>query len=107
MHQPNNKHAVRNKHYSATSVTKADRQKALGIAVGEKSIGMVYLENGQSDPNQLIQQLSKSVKGRELLEMLEKAQKESDPADLEEDAKYTRRDSNPQPSVPKTDALSS
>jgi hypothetical protein len=30
-------------------------------------------------------------KGRELLEMLEKALKESDPADLGEDAKYTRR----------------
>ena len=67
----------------------------------------MYAENTQTDPNQLIQQLSKSVKGRELLEMLEKALKESDPADLEEDAKYTRRDSNPQPSVPKTDALSS
>ena len=67
----------------------------------------MYAENTQTDPNQLIQQLSKSVKGRELLEMLEKALKESGPADLEEDAKYTRRDSNPQPSVPKTDALSS
>ena len=63
----------------------------------------MYVENTQTDPNQLIQQLSKSVKGRELLEMLEKALKENDPADLEEDAKYTRRDSNPQPSVPKTD----
>ena len=51
----------------------------------------MYAENTQTDPNQLIQQLSKSVKGRELLEMLEKALKESDPADLEEDAKYTRR----------------
>jgi len=40
----------------------------------------VYAENTQTDPNQLIQQLSKSVKGRELLEMLEKALKESDPA---------------------------
>lgn len=69
MHQPNNKHAVRNKHYSATSVTKADRQKALGIAVGEKSIGMVYLENAQSDPNQLVQELLKTVKGRDWLEM--------------------------------------
>ena len=29
--------------------------------------------------------------GSELLEMLEKALKENDPADLEEDAKYTRR----------------
>ena len=79
-------------------VTKADRQKALGIAAGEKSIGdsaksvgMLYAENAQSDPNQLIQQLSNSGKGRELLEMREKALKESDPADLEEDAKYTRR----------------
>ena len=93
-----NTEAVRNKHYSATSVTKADRQKALGIAAGEKSVGeteksvgIVYGENAQSDPNQLIQQLSKSGKGRELLEMLEKALKESDPADLGEDAKYTRR----------------
>ena len=82
-----NSEATRNKHYSATSVTKADRQKALGIAPGEKSIGdsvksigMVYAENAQSDPNQLVQQLSKSGKGRELLEMLEKALKESDPA---------------------------
>ena len=33
----------------------------------------------------------KSVEGRELLEMLEEALKESDPADLEEDAKYTQR----------------
>ena len=48
-------------------------------------------DHAQSDPNQLVQQLSKSGKGRELLEMLEKALKESDPADLEEDAKYTRR----------------
>ena len=31
-------------------------------------------------------------KGRELLEMLEKALKESDPADLGEDAKYTGRE---------------
>ena len=64
-------------------------------------------DHAHTDPNQLIQQLSKSGKGREVLEMLEEALKESDPADLEEDAKYTRRDSNPQPSVPKTDALSS
>ena len=91
-----NSEAVRDKHYSATSVTKADRQKALGIAGGEKSVGdsaksvgIVYAENTQTDPNQLIQQLSKSVKGRELLEMLETALKQSDPADLEEDAKYT------------------
>ena len=99
MHQPNNKHAVRNKHYSATSVTKADRQKALGIAAGEKSVGeteksvgIVYGENAQSDPNQLVQELLKSGKGSELLEMLEKALKENDPADLEEDAKYTWAD---------------
>ena len=64
-------------------------------------------EENRTDPNQLDQELLNSVKGREMLEMLEKALKESDPADLEEDAKYTRRDSNPQPSVPKTDALSS
>ena len=68
---------------------------------------MVSEGNTQPNPKEFIQQLSKSGKGRELLEMLEKALKESDPADLEEDAKYTRRDSNPQPSVPKTDALSS
>ena len=52
---------------------------------------IVSKDHAQSDPNQLVQQLSKSGKGRELLEMLEKALKESDPADLEEDAKYTRR----------------
>ena len=68
---------------------------------------IVSEENAQNDPNQLVQELLKSVEGRELLDMLEKALKESDPADLEENAKYTRRDSNPQPSVPKTDALSS
>ena len=43
----------------------------------------MHAENTQTDPNQLIQQLSKSVKGRELLEMLEEALKQSDPADLE------------------------
>lgn len=87
-----NTEAVRNKHYSATSVTKADRQKALGIAGAEKSVGIVYAENAQSDPKKLVQELLKTVKGRESLEMLEKPLKESDPEVLEEDAKYTRKE---------------
>ena len=88
-----NTEAVRNKHYSAISVTKADRQKAdrqkaLGIvgaekSVGEtaKSVGIVCAENTQSDPKKLVQQMLEEGKGRELLEMLEKALKENGPAD--------------------------
>ena len=68
---------------------------------------MVSEGNTQPNPKEFVQQVLEVETGSELLEMLEKALKESDPADLEEDAKYTRRDSNPQPSVPKTDALSS
>ena len=45
----------------------------------------------RTDPNQLDQELLNSVKGRELMEMLEKALKESGPADLEEDAKCVWR----------------
>ena len=55
---------------------------------------IVFEANDQPYPKELVQELLKTVKGRELLEMLEKALKESDPADLKEDAKYTRRDSN-------------
>ena len=68
-----NTEAVRNKHYSATSVTKADRQKALGITGAAKSVGIVYAENTQSDPNHLVEELLKSGKGRELLEIIQKA----------------------------------
>ena len=105
---------VRKRHYRTNSVNSTDRETARlrgsesrCTKNSEAVYHIVSKDHAQTDPNQLIQQLSKSVKGRELLEMLEKALKQSDPADLEEDAKYTRRDSNPQPSVPKTDALSS
>ena len=109
-----NTEEVRRRHYRTNSVNSSDRQTARLRGQNEsctKDSGIVYQivsdENTQSDPNQLVQELLKSGKGRELLEMLEKALKESNPADLEEGAKYIRRDSNPQPSVPKTDALSS
>ena len=47
--------------------------------------------NTQPNPKEFVQQMLEVETGSELLEMLEKALKESDPADLEEDAKYTRR----------------
>ena len=90
--------SVRKRHYRTSSVNSTDRETArlLGSESrctknSEAVYHIVSKDHAQSDPNQLIQQLSNSVKGRELLEMLEKALKESDPADLEEDAKYTRR----------------
>jgi hypothetical protein len=55
----------------------------------------VYAENTQTDPNQLIQQLSKSVKGRELLEVIQKALIQADSGELEIAEKYTRREKNP------------
>ncbi len=51
--------------------------------------------------------MAESGKGRELLEIIQKALIQADSGELEIADKYTRRDSNPQPSVPKTDALSS
>lgn len=39
--------------------------------------------------NDLLDDIKKLVKGFELLEMLEKALKERDPVNLEEDAKYS------------------
>ena len=47
--------------------------------------------NTQPNPKEFVQQMLEVETGSELLEMLEKALKENDPADLEEDAKYTRR----------------
>ena len=41
---------------------------------------MVSDENAQTDPKELIQQMLEAGKGRELLEMLENAIKENDPA---------------------------
>ena len=52
---------------------------------------IVSEENAQPDPKELVQEMLEAGKGSELLEMLEKALKGSDPADLEEGAKYTRR----------------
>ena len=93
-----NSEAVRDKHYSATSVTKADRQKALEITQKENRVrqseNRVRLgcdEDTQTDPNQLIQQLSKSVKDRELLEVIQKALIQADSGELEIAEKYTRR----------------
>ena len=51
----------------------------------------MYAENTQTDPNQLIQQLSKSVKDRELLEVIQKALIQADSGELEIAEKYTRR----------------
>ena len=52
---------------------------------------MVSEGNTQPNPKEFDQQMLEVETGSELLKMLEKALKENDPADLEEDAKYTRR----------------
>ena len=109
-----NTEPVRRKHYNGTAVTKKDRQKALGITANQNRVGesqnrvvIGESKDAQNDPKELIQELLRTEKGRVLLEMLQQALKEPDSSDLEKTEKYTRRDSNPQPSVPKTDALSS
>ena len=56
---------------------------------------IVSEKNTQPNPKEFVQQMLSVEKGNELLEMRERLQKESDPADLGEDAKYTRREWNP------------
>ena len=93
-----NNEDVRERHYRTKRVNSNDRQTARlrgsesrCTKNSEAVYHIVSKDHAQSDPNQLVQELLKSGKGHELLEMLEKALKESDPADLEEAAKYTRR----------------
>ena len=95
-----NSEATRKLHYNATAVTAEDRRKAAGVS-------MVYEKSAETELERIVQEMAQSGKGRELLEVIQKALIQADSGELEIAEKYTRRDSNPQPSVPKTDALSS
>ena len=82
-----NTEEVRRRHYRTNSVNYSDRQTARLRGQNEtctKDSEIVYQivsgENAQSDPKELIQQMLEAGKGSELLEMLENALKENDPA---------------------------
>ena len=63
---------------------------------------MVYEKSAETELERIVQEMAQSGKGRELLEVIQKALIQADSGELEIAAKYTRSDSNPQPSVPKT-----
>ena len=98
-----NSASVRRRHYDAFAVTDADKVNALASSVESKN-PQLSEENPQRVRSGLVRNGSeKPVEGEDLWEILEKLGI-NDVSDLK---KYIRRDSNPQPSVPKTDALSS
>ena len=98
---------VRKKHYSSTKDTTEARQRLAGVR-SEASGVRVVCENEARDS--MLEQMLEDVDEADRPKLLEKLlnmlwQAESGFSAKKE--KYTRRDSNPQPSVPKTDALSS
>ena len=98
---------VRKKHYSSTKDTTEARQRLAGVR-SEASGVRVVCENEARDSTleQIVAGVDEADRPKlleKLLDMLQQAERGL-PAKKE---KYIRRDSNPQPSVPKTDALSS
>ena len=92
-----NTEEVRRRHYRTNSVNSSDRQTARLRGQNESCTTdseIVYQivsdENAQPDPKELVQQILEAGKGSGLLEMLENALKETDPASR----KYTPEDSN-------------
>ena len=74
----------------------------------ELSLTMLVVSSDASEnPNQHISDAVKSGDVGKLRDLVQFVLDEADSETAEKLAEYTRRDSNPQPSVPKTDALSS
>ena len=98
-----NSASVRRRHYSAMAVTNSDKANVLVKSQFSKNPQPVE-ENPQIVRSISVQGGSQeAVEKEDLLETLMKLGIN----DVSELKKYIRRDSNPQPSVPKTDALSS
>jgi len=98
---------VRKKHYSSTKDTTEARQRIVGARFQESGARMVHANEAQDGTlEQMLEGVDEADRAKlleKVLDMLQQAETRL-PAKKE---KYTRRDSNPQPSVPKTDALSS
>ena len=82
-----NTEEVGRRHYRTNSVNSSDRQTARLRGQNESCTTdseIVYQivsdENAQPDPKKLVQQMLEAGKGSELLEMLETALKENEPA---------------------------
>ena len=68
---------------------------------------MVVSFDASENPNQHISEVVETGDIGKLRDLVQFVLDEADSETAEKLAEYTRRDSNPQPSVPKTDALSS
>ena len=98
---------TRRKHYSATAVSQNDRIAISGAFANNAGGQIVVSSDASENPNQHISDAVKSGDVGKLRDLVQFVLDEADSETPEKLAEYTRRDSNPQPSVPKTDALSS
>ena len=68
---------------------------------------MMVSFDASENPNQHISEVVETGDVGKLRELVQSVLDDADAETAEKITEYTRRDSNPQPSVPKTDALSS
>ena len=71
-----NSEATRKVHDNATVVTAEDRKNAAGVR-------MVYEESAETDLERIVQQMAQSDKGRDFLEIIQKALIQADSGELE------------------------
>jgi len=99
-----NSEATRKVHYNATAVTAADRRKAAGVRKEAAGVSMVYEKSAETELERIVQEMAESGKGRELLEIIQKALIQADSGELEIAEKYSgrngfREDSQTRPTV--------
>ena len=102
-----NTEAVRKKHYSSTKDLSQARRLVSGSQNLDSSSCSVHGETDHSSPLQPISETPDDAEQAKTLDNALKKLFQNDIVPEELLVEYIRRDSNPQPSVPKTDALSS
>lgn len=101
-----NSEDVRKRHYGATAVTADDRRKASGAQPDSAGAQIVLNSDAQISLGEIAERALEDPESRVLLEKLLIRLSQADSRFPENWGKYTREDSNLQPPVPKTGALS-
>ena len=101
-----NSESVRQRHYGATAVTAADRRKAAGAQPDSAGAQIVLNSDARISLGEIAERALEDPESRVLLEKLLIRLSQADSRFPENWGKYTREDSNLQPLVPKTSALS-
>ena len=70
-------------------MTAEDRRKAAGVRSEAAGVSMVYEKSAETELERIVQEMAESGKGRQLLEIIQKALIQADSGELEIAEKYT------------------